>query len=133
MITGGIVRKVSAEKLREGPGQGMDVNIKTDNVEFEKSKFTLKYTYDIAFKPDLANMSLEGEVYFEETEKRMKELKEKWEKDKQLPEEIMADVITAVSYTCSAIGTLLAFAVNVNAPINVPRVKLTKQEAQKAG
>ncbi|MBI4406400.1 hypothetical protein HY571_00630 [Candidatus Micrarchaeota archaeon] len=133
MITGGIVRKVSAEKLKEGPGQGMDVNIKTDDVEFDKSKFTLKYTFDITFKPDLAKMSLEGEVYFEETEKRIKELREKWEKDKQLPEDVMADIITAVNYTCSAVGTLLAFAVNVNAPINVPRVRLTKQEAQKAG
>lgn len=124
MITGGIVKKVTGERMKEGMHQGMDINIRINDVKFDKSKITISYFYEVNYKPDVAKMVLEGEIYFDQTEKEVKSAKEHWEKTNQLPESISSDFLTSVTYTCSAIGTLVAFAVNVNAPINVPRARI---------
>ncbi len=128
MITGGTVKKVSAERLSEQVGLqvGMDMNIQIKEAKFEKTKATIKYSYEINYKPNLALMIIEGEIYFEDSEKEVKAWKEMWEKKNMLPEATATDLLTALTYTCSAIGTLLAFAINVNAPINVPRPRISQ-------
>ncbi len=132
MITGGVVKKVSAEKLKNAPHEGMDINIQIKDATFDKTKLTIAYKYDIEYKAEVAKMSLEGELYIEDSEKEVKTWKEQWDKNKQLPENVSSDFITALTYTCSAIGTLLAFSVNINAPINVPRARITPKEGQPA-
>ena len=124
MITGGTVKKISAERMKDMPNNGSEVNIRVGTVKFDKTKLTISYTYEINYKPDVAKMTIEGEIVFEESEKDIKNTKEQWEKSGQLPENMSSDLLTAMTYTCSAIGTLLAFGINVNAPINVPRAKL---------
>lgn len=125
MITGGIVKKVSAERLKNEPQQGMDINIQIKEAKFEKTKATVNYTYEMTYKPDVAKMVVEGEIYMEESENEVKAWKEHWDKKNQFPDEIASDLVTALNYTASAIGTLLAFAVNINAPINVPRARMS--------
>ena len=124
MITGGMIKRVEAQRLKEGAHQTMDVNIRVKEVKFEKSKVIVSYIYDINYQPQVATMSIEGEVYFEESEKEVKEIKELWASKNQLPEQFSSDFLTALTYTCSTVGTLLAFAININAPINVPRAKI---------
>ena len=126
MITGGTVKKVNAERMKEGPNQGMDINIRVTDTKWEKTKLPISYVYEVAYKPDMAKMAIEGELHFEDSEKDLKVWKEHWEKTNQLPEGPASDFLTALTYTASAVGTLLAFAVNINAPINVPRAKLTQ-------
>ena len=129
MIIGGTVTKVSAERMSDGQNEGMDINIQVRETKFEKTKATVKYTYEVSYKPNQAKLSIEGEAYLENTEKEMKDAKEYWEKHGQLPEALASDLLTAVTYTASATGTLLAFAVNIAAPINVPRARLAPKEA----
>ncbi|MFH0713821.1 MAG: hypothetical protein V1722_04265 [Candidatus Micrarchaeota archaeon] len=133
MITGGTIKKVSAERMKDGPNQGMNVNIQVKDAKFEgKNKLTVTYSYEINYTPDAGKMTLEGELHFEENDKEYKELKDSWDKTKQFPEKFASDMLTAVTYTCSAVGTLLAFAVNISAPINVPRARLTPVENKTA-
>ncbi len=103
---------------------GSEVNIRVGSLKFDKTKLLVTYTYEVTYKPDVAKMVIEGEIVFEENEKDAKNAKEQWEKTGQLPENMASDLLTAMTYTCSAIGTLLAFGINVSAPINVPRAKL---------
>ncbi len=126
MITGGTVKKVSAERLKERSEGNirMELNIQIKEVKFDKNKVTVNYTYEIMYQPEFAKMTLEGEVYMEENEKDVKTLKEHWEKKGSLPEKTAGDLLTALNYTSSAVGTLLAFAINVNAPINSPRPQI---------
>ena len=126
MITGGTVKKVSAERLKD-KNEGnirMELNIQIKDVKFDKSKVTVSYTYEIMYQPEFAKMTLEGEVYMDENEKDAKALKEYWEKRGSLPEKTAGDLLTALNYTSAAVGTLLAFAINVNAPINSPRPQI---------
>jgi hypothetical protein len=125
MITGGIVKKVNAEHFKNEPQQGMDINIQIREAQFEPTKATVSYTYEMTYKPGVAKMVIEGEIYMEESEKEVKAWKEHWAKKTQFPDEVASDLVTALNYTASAIGTLLAFAVNINAPINVPRARMS--------
>ena len=124
MITGGTVKKISAERMKDMAHSGSEVNIRVGTLKFDKTKLLVTYTYEVTYKPDVAKMVIEGEIVFEENEKDAKNAKEQWEKTGQLPENMASDLLTAMTYTCSAIGTLLAFGINVSAPINVPRAKL---------
>ncbi len=124
MITGGTITRVTAERIADKPNPGMDINIQLKDVKFDKIKVTVKYTYTITFKDNTAKMEMEGELYFDESERDVKEIRDKWDKTKQLPDNFASDMLTAITYSCSAVGTLLAFAINVNAPINVPRAKI---------
>ncbi len=128
MISGGNIKKVTAEKIKNEPSKGMNVNINTEDVEFTKTKMTVIYSYEIEYKENLAKMVIKGEMYFDEKEKIISEWKKSWDESKKLPEDVTSDFLTAVTYTCSAIGTLMAFAINVNAPINIARAQVRKEE-----
>jgi hypothetical protein len=88
----------------------------------------LKYDVKITYLPDTAEISVTGELLAEENEKTRKEIEEEWKKKKFIPTEFAEDVITAISYAGTATGTLAAYALNIPAPLNIPRAKLNVPE-----
>lgn len=123
-ITGGQILKVSAEKHKDIPNQGMNVNISINNVKIEKEKISIAYTYTVNYAPEMAVISITGELTATENEKVAKELLEKWIANKNLPEVTASEIVTAITYTGSAVGTLLAFAVGVPSPINIQKARI---------
>ncbi|MBI5229006.1 hypothetical protein HY991_02765 [Candidatus Micrarchaeota archaeon] len=131
MITGGRVIGVGGKTMKIARPEGMEVAINIDSVKAEKGRVTLVYTYNIAYTPNVASISVSGEIHLEEKEADAKRMEESWSKTKQLPQETAEELLTAITYTASAVGTLVAFAINVSAPINVPRARLTPLEGQR--
>ncbi len=132
MITGGIVTKVSAEKTSTAPVEGFDINVEIKEVKFEKTRAIVKYEYTIGYKPNNGKIVLEGEIYLDETEKDLKAIKEQWDKNGKFSDALGSDIVTALTYSGSAVGTLLAFATGLNAPINVPRARINPAQDTKA-
>lgn len=131
MITGGRTTGVEAKKLKEGASvAGMNVNISIEDVRAEKDKLTFKYVYTIDYAPDVAKFRIEGEIFGED--KNAKALEESWKKSKNLEPAVAEELLTAITYSGTTIGTLLAFSLNVQAPINLPRARVAPKE-QKAG
>lgn len=130
-ITSGQIFKVNAEKTKNEQNQGMSVSIALNNVEVNKEKLTINYTYTVQYAPEAAKISITGELHATENEKTAKEIAEKWNANKQLPDETASELITAVTYTGSTVGTLLAFAVGIPSPINIQKAKIQNQ-TQKA-
>ena len=124
MITHGRIVEVKATKKKDGNVTGMAVNVGVDNVILEGHQVKVTYLYEISYQQDVASMSIKGELFADANSDLGKKLLEGWKKNKQLPSDAAEEVITALTYAGSSIGTLLAFAININAPINVPRAKV---------
>jgi hypothetical protein len=135
MITHGRIIEVKAAKKKDGNVTGMSVNVSIDSVAAEGSQVKVTYNYEISYQPDLASMTIKGELFSDSTSDLGKKLLDGWKKNKQLPADAAEEIITALTYAGSSVGTLLAFAININAPINVPRAKVAPagQQAPKAG
>jgi len=134
MITHGRIVEVKATKKKDANVTGMAVNVSVDNVATEGSQIKVTYIYEISYQPELATMSIKGELFADANSDFGKKVMDGWKKNKQLPSDAAEEIITALTYAGSSVGTLLAFAININAPINVPRAKVAPAgQAPKAG
>ena len=124
MITHGRVVEVKATKKKDGNITGMAVNVSVDSVAAEGSQVKIAYTYEITYQQDVASMSIKGELFTDANSDLGKKVMDGWKKNKQLPADAAEEIITALTYAGSSVGTLLAFAININAPINVPHAKV---------
>ncbi|MFH0922793.1 MAG: hypothetical protein V1811_01920 [Candidatus Micrarchaeota archaeon] len=131
MITGARVSSVSGKKMKDGNVDAFRTNIDVTDVSFDKGKITVAYTYTTDYDPGLAQIEVKGEFYLDEANR--KEIEESWKKNKQLPNSIAEELVTHLTYSATAVGTLIAFALNVAAPISVPRARLQQPEQKKAG
>jgi len=136
LIIGGRIIEVSGRKIEDGPLEGMNFNINIEDVKTAEGRLIVKYDYTIKYLPKVAEMLVKGELLVEENEKKRKEIEDEWKKKRQLPPEFAEEALTAITYTCSAVGTLIAFGLGITAPLNVPRAKLVPnapQSKEKAG
>lgn len=124
MITHGRIVEVKATKKKDGNIAGMAVNVSVDNVVAEGNQVKVTYIYEINYQPEMAVMSIKGELFADSNSDLGKKVMDGWKKNKQLPADAAEEIITALTYAGSSVGTLLAFAININAPINVPRAKV---------
>jgi len=123
ILTGKIL-DVRATKKKDEQMKGLNVNVALEDFKPEADKATIRYTYSLSYEPGVATMQVLGELIVQFPKDKMKECREKWEKEKNLPLDVAEEILTAITYTGTAVGTLLAFAIGVNAPINIPRAKL---------
>ena len=119
-ILGTRITRTEAVRKKNAMAEGMNVNINIKEVKNEKEHLLVSFEYAIHYLPDVAEMKIEGEIYASPD----KSVEEAYKKTKVLPNEFAEEVLTALTYTASTAGTLLAYGIGVNAPINVPRVRL---------
>ena len=131
MIVGGRVLEASIKKKNDEKIEGMNVNVNIDDVRVEKEFVVVTYDYKITYMPDNAEITVKGELLAEETDKDKKEIEEDWKKKKFLPNRFAEDAINAISYTGTAVGTMLAFTLNIPAPLNLPRAKIGAAQEKK--
>ncbi len=123
MILGGRILQVSGNKSKDENPKNYNVNVKIDEVKSEKTRSVIFYTYTVDYA-DIGQLNVKGELYVDE-----KGLEKEWKDKKQLPSPALEDVLTAIMYSGSTIGTLMAFALNLSAPLNMPKVQIQKNES----
>jgi len=123
LIIGGRILQVNGNKSKDENPKNYNVNIKIDEVKSEKNKSVIFYTYIVDYT-DVGQITVKGELYTDE-----KTLEKEWKDKKQLPPPTLEEVLTAIMYSGSTIGTLMAFALNLSAPLNMPKIQIQKNEA----
>lgn len=123
MILGGRILQVSGNKSKDENPKNYNVNVKIDEVKSEKTRTVIFYTYTVDYA-EIGQLNVKGELYVDE-----KGLEKEWKDKKQLPSPVIEDVLTAIMYSGSTIGTLMAFALNLSAPLNMPKVQIQKNES----
>ena len=132
-ILGGRIVSVKAEKLEGATFAGIEHSIRISDVRESGKNIAVHYDNTMNYKNGFAKLSIEGVIEAEVDAKEKKKILDEWDKKKQLPLDVAEEFLPAINYASGAIGTLLAFAINVNAPLNVPRSKIMPVQGEKAG
>ncbi len=132
-IVGGRITETSVVRKKDGKIEGLNVAVNITDVKNEKEFLVISYEHRITYLPDNVEMVVKGDLLADENEKQKKEIEDEWKKKKFLPTEFAEDVINAITYTGTSIGTLLAFALNIPAPLNLPRAKIGMPPQEKKG
>lgn len=129
-IVGGRITRVEARKKEENNLDSFDMNFVLENAVADKTLLTIKYSCKIEYKPSVAEITIEGEMFYQDEEKKVKQLAEEFKKTRKLPNEILEEVLGGMNYSTQAVGTLAAFALNITAPINVPKTRIATPNSQ---
>ena len=127
--------KVNAEKKQPIKGKiSINNNITVKSVEeidlsFGKDQKGLKFSFEFVAKydPEVANISLEGDVIYMVKSDEAKEILTLWKKEKKLAPGVMGKVLNTALAKCNIQALILSNDLNLPAPIPLPKVGIKKE------
>lgn len=124
-IIGGKVTRLEVERMEENAVSNLEFQFNIEGVRQDKKIAVVTYTTTIVYHPSVAKIKIAGELYFEEEERKIKAMIDEFKDKKKLPNDVAEDVITSMNFSSTAVGTIAAFALGLNAPLNIPRAKVS--------
>jgi len=125
--------KLAVEKNEEIIGKGGDFKI-TYNVSLKNMKdFDLKtpdkqdalrfnFEFAVKYDPEIGTLSMAGNIVYSETPDKIKIIKEHWKKNKDVPDDIKAELINVVFRRSNIKALALAQEVNLPPHISMPKL-----------
>lgn len=126
MIVGGKIEHVEATKKSENKIDGLSINIALEDIKVKGEEIEVHYTYIANYDKDIGGITIKGVIYTKEDKKLAKEIGDNWKKDgqKKLPPEYASSLLSAINYTGSANGTLVARVLNLSPPLVPPKLQV---------
>ncbi len=126
MIVGGKIEHVEATKKSENKIDGLSINIALEDIKVKGEEIEVHYTYVANYDKDIGGITIKGVIYTKEDKKLAKEIGDNWKKDgqKKLPPEYASSLLSAINYTGSANGTLVARVLNLSPPLVPPKLQV---------
>ena len=84
-------------------------------------KFT--FSFNCKYEPGLGTIDVEGQVFYTETEAKIKELQAQWDKDKKVPVEIMEKVVNAALHKGNIQAIKISEEISLPSPLPLPKVR----------
>ncbi|OIO25429.1 hypothetical protein AUJ14_04150 [Candidatus Micrarchaeota archaeon CG1_02_55_22] len=126
-ILGGRVTRFEAKRIEDNATESIGLNIDVKDVSNESKVVKIVYSSKISYVPNVAEISVDGELVIDfENEQKAKEMVESFKKEKRLPTGVAEEVIQAINYSATSVGTMAAFAIGLGAPISIPKVKISE-------
>lgn len=134
------LHKVSAERNLNARGGQIKINnnVAIKNIEELKlnipGKGGLKFTFvfNCKYEPVIGSIDVEGQVFYAEDEKKVKDIKEKWDKDKKVAMNVMEQIVNASLHKGNIQAIKISEEVGLPTPLPLPKVKTTRAPAKKA-
>jgi hypothetical protein len=128
MIVGERILEVSGTKTPKTNVQGLGINISLEDVKLEGDNLELTYIYNAAYQKDAGSLKIKGVLLAKEDAAKSKNIVDTWKKSKKVPDDYATTVLTAINYSGSANGTLIARVLGLTAPLIPPKIQLSKKE-----
>ena len=132
MIVGERILEVSGKKEIGASIKGLSINIALEDVKNANGNVEITYVYTANYEDNVGQIKIKGTLMAKEEDKLAREIGENWTKNKKVPDEYAETVLSAVNYSGSANGTLLARVLGLTAPLIPPRIQLSKPQAAPA-
>ncbi|MFH0885372.1 MAG: hypothetical protein V1861_06710 [Candidatus Micrarchaeota archaeon] len=126
MIVGERILEVSGNKVPKTNIKGLNINISLEDVKLAEEIVEITYVYTANYQEDVGQIKIRGIILAKEEPKLSKEIAETWKKNKKVPDEYATVVLSAVNYSGSANGTLIARVLGLTAPLIPPKIQLSK-------
>lgn len=88
-----------------------------------KKGLRFTFAFNCNYEPDLGKIEVEGQVLFVEDEKKVKDIKAGWDKNKRVPMEIMEQVVNAALHKGNIQAIKISEDVSLPSPLPLPKVK----------
>lgn len=124
MITGIKINYVEAKRDKDIDMTGLSVNIGIDNVVVTGSETKIDFNYGVNYAEGVGELKMKGSITAKEDDKLTKEIKDRWAKDKKLPDDFAEITLNAINYACGTNGVFVVRPVNLSPPIVPPRIQL---------
>lgn len=128
MITAIKLMRVEAHRDNDNETSGLSINISVDSVAAKGTEATIGFSYTASYLEGVGELKVGGSITSKEDSKLIKEIAERWEKEKKLPDAFAELILNAINYACGTNGTLVVRAVNLSPPIVPPRIQLGPQQ-----
>ncbi|MBU0460427.1 MAG: hypothetical protein KKH52_05115 [Nanoarchaeota archaeon] len=133
------LHRVLAERDLNAKGGQININnnVAIKNVEdmaFSadgKKGLKFNFAFNCNYQPDLGKIEVEGQVLFVEKEAKINEIKEGWDKDKRIPQEVMEQIINAALHKGNIQAIKISEEVDLPSPLPLPKVKSMEKPAEK--
>ena len=124
------LHKVVAERNLDAKNGQVRINNNVSIKDVEDLSFAvegkkgLKFTFafNCQYEPDLGKIDVEGQVLFVDEEKRVTEVKKGWEKNKQIPMDILQQIINASLHKGNVQAIKISEEVSLPSPLPMPKV-----------
>jgi len=132
MITGIKITKTEAHRDSDNEVAGLNINIGVDKVTAKGGDVAIEFNYAVTYLEGVGELKMNGVLMSKEDPKLAKEITDRWNKEKKLPDNYAEIALNAINYACGTNGTLVVRAINLSPPIVPPRIQLGPQQpAQK--
>jgi len=126
MIVGERILEVSGNKVPKSNIKGLNINISLEDVKLNEENVEITYVYTANYQENVGQIKIKGIILAKEEAKLSKDIVDSWKKSKKIPDEYATVVLSAVNYSGSANGTLLARVLGLTAPLIPPKIQLSK-------
>lgn len=131
MITAIKLTKAEARRDKDDEVAGLNINISVESVSAKGTEVVIGFSYSAAYLDGVGELKMGGSITSKEDTKLVKEINDRWEKEKKLPDAYAEMILNAINYACGTNGTLVVRAINLSPPIVPPRIQLGSQEGGK--
>lgn len=122
--------KLDAEKMEPVQGKvSINNNVSLTEVEEQdisadgKTALSIDFRYQSEYKPDVAEITIEGNMVYLSDDYDGEELAGEWEENQSLPDDAMRDVLNKVLNKCNVEAIVLSRDLNLPAPFKLPTVE----------
>ncbi len=131
MIVGERILEVSGNREKREAIKGLNINISIEKVDAKGEDVEIEYLYTANYEDKVGKLEIRGVLMAKEDKKLSKEIEDTWKKDKKIPDSYTPMVLSAINYSGSANGTLLARVLGLTAPLIPPRIQLSPKKEGK--
>ena len=86
------------------------------------------FNHSIMYEPKFGHIKLSGEVLYIEEEKKIKEILDKWKKEKKVSGDVMTMLLNNILTKCNIEALLLSREVGLPSPIPLPRFNINAKK-----
>jgi hypothetical protein len=126
MITGIKITHVEAHRDKDEDMTGLNVNIGIDTVTVKGGEAVIEFNYAATYSEGVGELKMKGSITAKEEAKLTRDISEKWEKEKKLPDGFAEIILNAINYACGTNGVFVVRPVNLSPPIVPPRIQLSE-------
>ncbi len=134
------VHRVHATRNLDAKGGQVNINNNVSLKNVEEMDFGMQgkrglrftFAFTCTYEPDLGGIEVEGQVLFLEDEKKVKEIKAGWDKNKRVPMDIMEQVANAALHKGNIQAIKISEDINLPSPLPLPKIKASGSDAPAA-
>lgn len=130
------LHKVNAERNLDSKGGQIKINNNVAIKEVQDLSFGVDgkkglkfiFAFNCSYEPDMGHIAVEGQVFYVDDEKKIKDLKKSWDKDKKIPMDIMEQIINASLHKGNIQAIKISEDVSLPSPLPLPKIKAAERK-----